>query len=51
MDAITEYEQTTNYTDIGVVNLKDMGNLPFYMIEHAREKIPLSDWDVLFAAA
>jgi len=48
---IAEYEQVTNFTDIGTINLNEMGNLPFYIIEHKREKIPLSGWDTLFANA
>jgi len=28
-----------------------MGNLPFYIVEHARKKMPLTEWDTLFANA
>jgi len=28
-----------------------MGNLPFYVIEHKRALLPLTEWDTLFANA
>jgi len=35
-DVIAEYEQITDYDAMGVINLKEMGNLPFYIVEHKR---------------
>ena len=28
-----------------------MGNIPFYIVEHKREKILLTEWDALFEMA
>ena len=50
-DVIAEYEQITDYDAMGVINLKEMGNLPFYIVEHKRAQVPLSEWDTVFANA
>ena len=50
-DIIGEYEQHTDFKSIGEINLSDHGNLPFYIIEHRRQKIPLEKWDELMSHA
>ena len=49
-DLITTYESATN-TQLGVINLSQMGNLPFYLIEHNRKPLPVTELDTLFSHA
>ena len=50
-DLITIYETETNFAQIGVINLNQMGNLPFYLIEHDRKPLPISEFDTLYSYA
>ena len=50
-DLITTYESATNYTQLGAINLREMGNLPFYLIEHNRKPLPVTELDTLFSYA
>jgi hypothetical protein len=50
-DIIAEYESTTDYSSLGEISLTEMGNLPFYVVEHGRKHLEISDWDKLFSMA